>query len=142
VTITRANIANYLDEQFSKLAAAIEQDSDVVFGYAPDINAALRKVGKLESELATATVADSQRDTVFALAEYYAARRIWRQLGDRINFSADGTSVNYQHMLANVKAIMEDAASKLAVLGYDVTGQAWGLGWLNLDYLEPEDATA
>ena len=140
MTVSRANIANYLDGQFSKLAAAIEQNSDPMFGYKPDIDNALRKVGKLESELPTVTVADSQRDTVFALAEYYAARRIWRQLGDRIDFSADGSTFTFRYMRDNAKAVMEDAASKLAVLGYDVTGQAWTTGWLNLDYLEPEDA--
>jgi len=123
VTISRQNIAAYLNSQYSGLAAAVGQDVVPLDGYAPDIDSALRKLGTLESDLSAATVADSLRDAVFALGEYYAALRIWRQLGDRANHTMGETQYSYTDQRANVKAMMEDAADKCANLGYSVDGR-------------------
>jgi hypothetical protein len=138
MTVTRDDVAAYLDSQFSALAASAGQDSDPLTGYEPDINLAYRKLGVARADLATATLEDSQEDAATTLAEYYALRRIWRQLGDRINFSADGATFNHQYMVANVKALVDDAQKRCASLGYDVTGEAWSIGYLNQDWLEPE----
>jgi hypothetical protein len=142
MTLTRANVADYLDEQFSSLATAVGQDVDVETGYKPDIDNALRKLSTVESDLATATVADGSRDALYTLAEYYAARRLWRLLGDRVNNTDGLTTYNFDSMRKQVKEIMEDARKQCAILGYDVSSDGWTVGNLNLDWLEPEPTNA
>jgi hypothetical protein len=124
MSISRADIAIYLDTQFSSLAAAIEQNVDLDAGYEPDIDNALRKLGTVEADLATATLADADRAIGFALAEYYAARRIYRQLASRINFTADGSQFNYQYVLQAAKTLMDEAEKLCAALGVDITPPA------------------
>lgn len=140
MTISRAALAAYLNSQFSNLGAAIGQNSDPVIGFAGDVDLALRKLGVARANLATATLEDSQEDAAQALAEYYAARRIWRQLGDRTNLSLGGNSVNFTSQRDSVKAMMDDAASRCAGLGYNVTADAWSVGYLAGDWIEPEVA--
>lgn len=138
MTISRDDVAEYLDTQFSALAVSIGQDSDPLAGFEPDIDLAFRKLGTARADLATATVEDSQEEAVDALAEYYAARRIWRQLGDRVNTSTGVTSYTFTNQLTNVKAMVDDAQKRCTALGYDVTGDSWSIGYLNSDWLEPE----
>lgn len=138
MTITRQNVADYLNTQFSGLAEAVGQSATPLTGYKPDIDAALRKLGTVEGDLATAEVVDGSRDAYFALAEYYAARRFWRQLGNRVNTRTGSTSYNFDGQLKAAKGMMEDAANRLAILGYDVTGGGWSTGELNLDWIENE----
>ena len=140
MTISRANVAAYLDSQFSNVTALIGQDTDTLTGYGPDISNALRKLGKLESELASATVVDASRDSYFALAEYYAALRIWRQLGHLVNIKTDDSTFDYKHLLPNAKQVLDDAAAVCAALGYDVSASGWTMGYLNLDWIEQESA--
>ena len=140
MSVDRQAIANYLDGEFSNLAAAIGQDSEPLTGYAPDINNALRRLDKTESELATATVEDGDRDKIFALSEYFAARRLWRQLSSYATVKVDDSSFDYKHLIPNAKQLMDDAATQCAALGVDVAASGWGLGYLNLDWLEPEIA--
>lgn len=142
MSVDRMMIASYLDEQYSNLAAAIGQDSEPLTGYGPDINNAMRRFGKSESELASATVEDGNRDVIFALAEYYAARRFWRQLSSYATVKVDDSSFDYKHLLPNVQSLMADAAARCAELGVDPSASGWGIGWLNLDWLEPEIAEA
>lgn len=142
MTVSRADIAQYLDSQFSALATAIGQDTDLNIGYEPDINLALRKLGKTRSELATATVEDSQEEAVFALAEYYAARRLFRQFGANINVKMDDSQFDYKQAQVNAKTMMDEAAKVCASLGYDTSASGWGVGWLNLDFIEAEAAEA
>lgn len=142
MTISRAEIAGYLATQFSSLAAAVGQtDSDAsATGYGPDIDNALRRLGKSRSELDNATVEDSQEEAVLTLAEYYAARRFWRRLGDRVNHTMGETRYDFDGQRKSAKEMMEAAASECAALGYDVANIGWSSGYLNLDYLEPEIA--
>lgn len=121
MTITRDDVAEYLDTQFSALATSIGQDSDPLFGYEPDINLAFRRLGVTRAALATATVEDSQEEAVQTLAEYYAARRIWRQLNDRVNNTRGQTSFNFDNQKAQAKDIMDDAKKLCTALGYDVS---------------------
>lgn len=125
MTITRADIATHLDSQFSAMAASIGQaDSDETpTGYGVDIDLALRKLGKTRSELASATLEDSQEEAAFALAEYYAALRFWRQLGDRVNTETGTTSYDFRDQRKSAKEMMEDAANRCALLGYSVDGR-------------------
>lgn len=142
MTISRDDIAAYLHTQFSALAGSVGQittDASAL-GYGPDVDSALRQLGTAEGDLNTATATDANRDKVFALGEYYAARRFWRLLGDRVNHTMNETRFDFTDQRKNVKEMMEDAAKRLAVLGVDVTGDAWSMGYLNLDYIEPEDA--
>jgi hypothetical protein len=136
--ISRDDVAEYLDTQFSALATSIGQDSDPLFGYEPDINLAFRRLGVTRSALDTATLEDGQDEAVSTLAEYFALRRFWRQLGDRVNTSTGVTSYSFTTQLANVKAMMDDAQKRCTALGYDVSGDAWSIGYLNQDWLEPE----
>jgi hypothetical protein len=138
VAITRQNVADYLNDQFSALAGAIGQDPAALTGYKPDIDNALRKLGKTESELADAAIPDGDRALYFAWAEYFAARRIWRQLGKSVDHTMGETTIKYGDRRKQAKDIMDDAAAALAALGYDVTGTGWSVGSLNLDWLEPE----
>lgn len=142
MTITRDHAAAYLDSTFASLASAVAQSdtSEGSTGYGSDIDNALRKLGKTESELATATVADGDRDDFYALAEFYAARRFWRLLSDRVNMKVDDSQYDYRYMIANVEKIADVAKAQCVALGYDVQGGGWSAGWLNLDFLEPETA--
>lgn len=142
MTIVRDAVAAYLDTQFSGLAAAVAQTDSSAgsTGYGADVDNALRKLGKTESELAAATVADGTRDDYFALAEYYAARRFWRLLSDRVNMKVDDSQYDYRYLVANVEKIANEAKAQCVALGYDVQGGGWSAGWLNLDFLEPETA--
>lgn len=141
MTLSRDDIATYLDSQFSALAASVGQDSDPLLGYEVDIDLALRKLGKSRSGLATATVEDSQEEATFALGEYYAARRLWRLLGDRVNTSTGKVSYSFNGQREQAEKMMLDAKARCAALGYDVAGDSWTIGTLNLDFLEPEVET-
>lgn len=122
MTISRAQVAHYLDSDFSDYAAAVAQtdNSDGDSGYGADIDNALRKLDKTEDELTTATVEDEDRGDYFALAEYYAARRFQRLLGPRVNVKVDDSQFDYRYMFENINATLEDAAKVCAALGYDV----------------------
>jgi hypothetical protein len=138
MSVTRQNIATYLDSQFSTLASAIGQDDEPIFGYKIDIDLALRKLGKTRSELADATVEDSQEEAAFALAKYYALDRLFSQFGALINIKVDDSQFDYKQAQVNVGAMRDKAAQVCASLGYDTAASGWGIGWLNLDWLEAE----
>lgn len=140
MTIARGVIADYLNEQFSALADAVGQSSTPLTGYKPDIDGALRKLSKTESELATAIVEDANRDAYFALAEYHAARRFWRLLGANANVKVDDSTFDYKTVIANAKMLADDAQARCEALGYDVTGSGWGTLYLNQDWIEAETA--
>lgn len=142
MTISRTALADYLSEQFSAIAVSIDQDDDPVIGYKPDIDNALRVLGKGESQLATATVEDSSRNAYFALGEYFAARRLRRQLGDRVNTRTGLNTYDFTNQLRTVKEIMEEAKAVVTALGFDVTGTGWTMGHMNLDWLENEPVSA
>lgn len=140
MTIDRSAVATYLDEQFSQLAAAVGQNAMPTSGYKPDIDSALRELGKSEGELAAATVEDADRKAYFALAKYFAAERIWIQLGSRVNTRTGLNSYDFDGQRKQAKEIMEQAKQLCALLGYDVTGAGWTVGSLNTDWIEPEMA--
>jgi hypothetical protein len=118
--INRAQAAYYLNGQYSSLAAAVGQDTDPPTGYAYDIDSALRALGLAESDLELATVEDGQRDLFYALCEYYAARRFWRQLSDRADVTMGEESFKFATIIANAKQLMESAAARCGQLGVPV----------------------
>lgn len=126
MAITRGAVVIYLSGEFSSLAEAVGQtaSNDTPEGYKADVDNALRMLGTAESDLATATVEDSQRNAFFALAEYYAARRFWRRLGDRVNVKVDDSQFDYRYQLENARKLVENAAELCARLGYSVDGRA------------------
>lgn len=140
MSVSREAIAAYLHAEFGNLAEMVGQaDNDASpTGYGPDINNALRQLGESESALPSATVDDSRRDDIFALAEYYTARRMWRRLSDRANVKVDDSQFDYRQVLTNAKLLVDDAKAKCQQLGYDVTAGGWSVGALNLDWLEAE----
>jgi hypothetical protein len=142
MTINRTQAAAHLDSQFSVLASEIGQvtTDDTALGYGPDIDQALRKLGKSEDAIATATVANSDAAAYLALAEYYALRRFWRALAIKITMSVDGIgSASESHMFDHLSKLVEEAAEVAAGLGYPVGAvPTWSLGSINLDFIEPE----
>lgn len=126
MTISRAQVAHYLDGEFSNLAAAIDQtdNSDGDSGYGADIDNALRALDTAESDLEDAEVEDEDRAAYYALAEYYAARRFWRQLSHLVNHKVGDSTYDYKGMMANAKLLADDAAKTAASLGYDVAPPA------------------
>jgi hypothetical protein len=138
MSVTRVQAIAYLQDEFSQLALAVGQDTNVLVGYRPGVDAALRRLGKTESELATAEVDDDDRDAYLVLAEYYTLRRFWRQLSDRANFKVGQSSFDFQHLLKNIQTLVDDAASRAEEAGYPVTDSGWGVGWFNQDWLEGE----
>lgn len=120
MTISLDAVAEYLDKEFSALATAIGQDADPSIGFEPDIHNALRKLGVTEDNLYAATVADTDRDAMFALSKFYAAQRIWQQLGDRADHTMGETTYKYDGQRKQAEAMMKNAAKVCAALGYDV----------------------
>jgi hypothetical protein len=120
MSVTQQAIANYLDEQFSGLAAAIGQSTVPTLGYEPDIRNAFRKLGKTESELDDATAENSQRDVVFALAKYFAAQRLWQHFGVFVNSKVDDSQYDYKQAQLNAQIMMKDAERLCAGLGYEI----------------------
>lgn len=135
MSMTQAAAATYLGGQLGVIATAVGSAS-----YADDIAQALRRLGVSEADLATAVIADADRGAFLALAEYYALRRFARMLVAKANVSIDGLgSAQYAQMFDNVKELMGEAAASAAGLGYPVDAvPAWGLGSINLDFIEPE----
>lgn len=124
MAINQIQIAQYLDEQFSALSASIGKSAEGLDGYTPDVKNALRRFGLSESELVNASVDDRHRDVLFSLAEFFAAKRIWQQLGDRVNHTMGETTFNFTNQIATAKAIMDNAADRCAALGYAVDGRS------------------
>jgi hypothetical protein len=125
MSIARVDVSTYLDTQFSSLAESIGQliADDSPDGYGSDVDDALRKLGYTESALVDAEVGDELRDALFALAQYYAAKRIWIKLGDRVDHTMGQTVYDFKSQKAHAKAIMDDAANTCALLGHSVDGR-------------------
>ena len=141
MTIARHAVAEYLDSQFSAFAAEIGQAlaDDSALGYGPDIDNALRQLSTTEANLLSTAIDETKRIEYFALAEYYAARRLWRRMAAKADRRLGPASVQYQHVLSALKDIMDDAAESAAALGYVVAAEAtWTLSRLTLDFIEPE----
>jgi hypothetical protein len=150
MSITRSDAATYLHSQFVTLAREVGQTGtdDDIDGYGPDIDAALRRMDVAESDLASATVADTDRTAFYALCDYYCLSRMARRLTTRVDSGALVDEGNRQKVFENVKALLEGAAALLEQLGYSAgagagdggTGSVpsiWGWVDFNTDWVEP-----
>lgn len=125
MSIARVDVSNYLDTQFAAMLPIVGQaaDDDSPEGYGPDVDDALRKLGYTEANLETASVIDSLRDAIYALASYYTARRIWIRLGDRVNHTIGVTIYDFKDQRYAAHAVMLQAADMCGLLGYSVDGR-------------------
>lgn len=139
MAITRFTVASHLHSQYSAFATEIGQASttDAPDGYGPDIDNALRELGTDEADIPSATIDESLRRSYLTLAEYYAARRMWVRMAAKATSRLGPASVDYRATHEAIKAIMEDAAARVAALGYDVGADSWSFSRLGLDFLEP-----
>lgn len=147
MSITRTTAANHLHGQFENLAREIKQlsNGDNPTGYGPDVDAALRRLGKTQEELATATVDDGSAEDYFALAEYYCLRRILRRVATKVNIDANALAPegNRNQVFKNVKDLFDMAKETIEALGYSVGDDtAWEFVRLGLDFVEPEVSDA
>jgi len=149
MSITRAAAAAYLRSQFSNLATEIGQTThdDTSLGYGADIDAALRRLGVAESDLATAEADDADRIEYYALCDYFCLQRMARQLTTRVDSGALVQEGDRQRVYDNVRALLAEATAVIERMGYgpETFGQAgaglWGAVDFNLDYIEPSSGS-
>ena len=144
MSMTRAQAATYLDQQFSALATQLGQSAtdDSADGYGPDIDQALRQMGVGESSLSSATVADDDVPAFLALCDYYAARRFWRGLSLSTDVALGPRREQRSRWADTLAGIVQEAADRAAGLGYPVDATpAWSLDRLSLDFIEPEETS-
>lgn len=140
MTINRTQAAAHLRAQFDVLASEIGQTSndDSATGFGPDIDAALRRLGTAQADLAAATVTDANAVAFLALCEYFALRRISRKLASYTEWRAGDVVGKENQVFEQVKAMMAEAAEQCAGLGYPMDGTpAWGVSSFTLDFIEP-----
>jgi len=143
MAIDRTAAAAYLSSLFVSFSAEIGQASEgaTSTGYGGDIDNALRDLDVTEANLATATVAETQRRLFFTLLEYYAARRMWIRYGARGSERLGPRATDWKGSQEAIKAIMDDAAARAAAGGVTVdSASSWTLSRLNMDFLEPEES--
>jgi hypothetical protein len=116
MAITRANATAYLTSTFSALFATISETS-----YDWPIDQALRLLGTEESDLATATVEESERLKYFAAADYYAATLICRRLASQGgSFSTGPHSENNSGMIDAAKEMLDEAKERAKETGLSI----------------------
>lgn len=130
--MTRDTLTLYLNRQYAALATAAGfTDYDLVD------DATFRLFGVAEADLPTGTVDDSLTSDVFAVADYYILRAIWRSLAMKVDLRDGDESAKYSQLFAQTKELM-DAALKQVPAKYPVEGGDFAFGRLQLDYLEPQ----
>ena len=84
-------------------------------------------------------VAEADRRAFYTLCEYYAARRFWVLMGSRADTRLGPRSKSWKNVFDAIKAIMDDASSRAAALGYSVDAEnTWTFSRLGFDSIEPE----
>ena len=85
----RDEAITHLGHEFAELIVeAGIAATDTADGLGPAVDAALRRLGRGESALASAQVADADVTAFLTLCDYYALRRLWRALSTRGETSA------------------------------------------------------
>lgn len=142
MTLSRTNAATYLNSQFSGYASLANQaatDASAT-GYGPDIDNALRELDYTEAELAAAAVDETDRRAYFTLCEYFAARRLWVQVGAIPDVRLGPQSESYGKVLDAIQAIMKDASARASALGYSLDDEStWTYSQYNPDAIEPSN---
>lgn len=138
MTLLRADLATYLDGQFSALAtAALPGPLPPVVLYGAAIDQTLRTMGTAQADLPTATFLDAQASDAIVLAEYYSLVGIERAMALNVDQSlgAGLASEKTGQLFTNVHALVVQARADVVARGY--LDQSWEMGRLSLDFLEP-----
>src|SRR6185312_3313632 len=107
--------------------------------YNSAIDMSLRRIGYLETDLATADVAQAQILSYIALLNFYALKRFQRLLSIRVDVKVGQNTLDAQRSQAfnAVSKLAEEAKAELLSLGISLTGPNFEMGRINLDYNEP-----
>jgi len=142
--MNRVAATGYLTAEYEAQATDSQMDDTrLAAAYSAVIDSALRKLGIAEAAIATADVGEEDSPAYMALLDYYALRRFARLYATRVNVSVGGAlSTNRAQAFDQTKKLADEAAALCAALGYPVdaagTNAEMSLGFLNLDFLEPE----
>lgn len=116
----------------SVLAAANMAGTDTTGNLKEPIDRALRSMGVAPADLPIAEPVD---DALFeAQAEYETLRTIYRRLGDQINLATGGDNFQLNQMFANVKALLDEAAGRVAALGGTKGGSGIIVGKMDVGF--------
>lgn len=138
----RASATTYLSTEFADLAADAKFTStQTSTAYSTAIDNALRKLGFVEEDLATADVIQADIQKYLKLLEYFALKRFSRVLSVRFDAEVGQKAVvaTRSQAFRMVERLLEEARSELAVLGIIVGGDnnTFEVGRVNLDFLTP-----
>jgi chemotaxis response regulator CheB len=137
----RADASAYLVEEYRDLADEAEFTTDqTTSAYSVAMDMSLRQLGVAEAALSTADVAQADVLKYLALLNYYALNRFAKLLSIRVDTAAGNNAINTKDSQAfdQVTKLQTRAASELTFYGISVGGmQAYGMGRINLDILEP-----
>lgn len=111
--------------------------------YGEAIDMSLRYLGFDESELASATVKQSDLLKYLALAEYFALERFSTLHAIRYDVGLPGpVNVKRSQAFDRITVLLSRAEQKLSSLGIEIggNGDSMQVGSFNLDFLEPSNA--
>ena len=131
----------YLTQQYRELAVEAKfSDEQTTAAYSNAIDMSLRYLNVQESDLATADVVQADTLKYIALLDYFALDRFSTLLSIRYDVSLPGpVSAKRSQEFSQVEVLLQRAENKLATLGIVIgsSGQAFQMGRINLDFLEP-----
>ena len=135
----RPSATTYLTNEYAGLMTEIGFTSgQITTAYSTATDMALRQLGWAEVDLPTADVAQTDILNYLALLNYYALRRIQRDLSVRVNVTIGGQiSAMRSQAAVQVKALLDDARAEAEALGFSITKPAMAAGRFTLDFLEP-----
>lgn len=139
---SRANAATWVANTLGALLA------DAGIGTADDagalgdpIDEALLLIGTPPADLTTATVPDAERYGFQRVLRWRVLVRVRDAVANRVDISMADPSISKSRnqIVANLNGLVDAAAADAEpYLSGDVAASAWGVGSLNLDFIEPE----
>lgn len=136
----RSDVATLVGLDLSSVLAAAGMDAtDSTGNLKEPLDRALRSLGVAASDLSTADVDD---DALFeAQAMYETLRTVYRRLGDQININSQGDAYQLNQMFANVTALLQEAETRVRMLGGAAGGSGLLPGVFNLGFQTPCDSS-
>jgi hypothetical protein len=142
--MNRTAASAYLTTEFAEIATDAQLDAAALaIAYSTVIDMALRKLGYVEADLATANVGQESLGAYIALLDYYALNRFAAKLYSvRVDATVNNAiSASRSQAYKALSSAVDKAAAYCASLGYpvDAAGQAQTMevGRFNLDFQEP-----
>jgi hypothetical protein len=129
----------YVSNEFRTLAndlSVLAEDDNL--GWKSVIDAAFLSLDVPYTSLASATVDDNtQAQSLIALLNYYAVRRLMRAAATRIDLQTGHPAqlANRSQIMKNLQALLADVERDLVSIGLGVEQLEYGR--FNLDFLEP-----